>query len=49
MEKRAAAALEKSGAGRDDSRKRPRLDDGDEPHFKGVFPARTVRVGCALF
>lgn len=33
IEKRAAAASERE---REESRKRPRLDAGDEPHFKGM-------------
>ncbi|KAJ2923805.1 hypothetical protein H1R20_g13289, partial [Candolleomyces eurysporus] len=39
MEKRAAAALENNRVG-DESRKRPRLDAGDEPHFKEGIVAR---------
>lgn len=34
IEKRAAAAAERSNE--DGSRKKPRLDDGDEPFFKGT-------------
>ncbi|TFK18800.1 pre-mRNA splicing factor [Coprinopsis marcescibilis] len=40
-EKRAAQALDRAG-GSNESRKRPRLDDGDEPHFKvPTMPVRT--------